>query len=62
MLATRAVVNAVPAFESGGAIIGTSISGVFLFIIGFINVLIVLEVYKTFKGLKEGKLNQSSTG
>ena len=57
VLATRAVVNAVPAFESGGAILGTSISGLFLFIIGIVNVLIVLDVYKTFKGLKEGRLS-----
>ena len=56
VLATKAVVNAVPAFESGGAIVGTSISGVFLFIIGLVNVLIVLDVYKTFKGLRDGKL------
>jgi high-affinity nickel-transport protein len=56
VLATKAVVNAVPMFESGGAIIGTSISGVFLFIIGLVNVLIVLDVYKTFAGLRDGKL------
>ncbi|MGA2386694.1 MAG: HoxN/HupN/NixA family nickel/cobalt transporter [Candidatus Bathyarchaeia archaeon] len=59
VLATRAVVNAVPVFESGGAVIGTSISGLFLFIIGLVNVLIVLDVYRTFKGLKEGRLNQA---
>ena len=57
VLATRAVMNAVPAFESGGAILGTWVSGVFLFIIGIVNVLIVLDVYKTFKGLKEGRLS-----
>ena len=59
VLATKAVVNAVPAFESGGAIVGTSISGVFLFIIGLVNVLIVLDVYKTFKGLRDGKLTST---
>jgi high-affinity nickel-transport protein len=57
VLATRAVVASVPAFESGGAIVGTWISGVFLFIIGLVNVLIVLDVYKTFKSLKEGRIN-----
>ena len=59
VLATRAVVNSVPVFESGGAVIGTSISGLFLFIIGLVNVLIVLDVYRTFKGLKEGRLNEA---
>jgi high-affinity nickel-transport protein len=56
VIATKTVVNAVPAFESGGAIVGTSISGVFLFIIGLVNVIIFLDVYKTFKGLRDGKL------
>jgi high-affinity nickel-transport protein len=56
VVATRAVVGAVPGLANGGNIVGTWISGVFLFIIGFINVLIVLDVYRTFKGLKEGRI------
>jgi len=56
VLATREVVGAVPELANGGNIVGTWISGVFLFIIGFVNVLIVLDVYRTFKGLKEGKI------
>jgi high-affinity nickel-transport protein len=56
VLATRAVVNALPAFKTGGALVGTVISGVFLSIIGVVNVLIVLDVYRTFTGLKDGKL------
>jgi len=59
VFATRAIINAVPAFESGGAIVGTLISGVFLFIIGLVNVLIVLDVYNTFKGLKEGRITEA---
>jgi len=55
VLATRAVIGAVPVLENGGNI-GTLISGVFLFIIGFINVLIVLDVYNTFEGLEKGKI------
>jgi high-affinity nickel-transport protein len=56
IIATRAVANAVPAFESGGAILGTTITGVFLFIIGLVNLMIVLGVYKTFKALKTGQI------
>lgn len=56
VVATRAVVGAVPGLATGGNIIGTWISGIFLMIIGFINVLIVLDVYRTFKGLKEGRI------
>ena len=56
VVATRAVVGAVPGLANGGNVVGTWISGVFLFIIGFINVLIVLDIYRTFKGLKEGRI------
>ena len=56
VVATRAVIGVVPGLANGGNIVGTWISGVFLFIIGFINVLIVLDVYRTFKGLREGRI------
>ena len=62
VIATRAVVGAVPGLANGGNIVGTWISGVFLFIIGFINALIVLDVYRTFKGLKEGRINGNELG
>ena len=59
VVATKAVINAVPAFESGGAIFGTTLAGGFLIVLGLINVLIVQDVYKTFKGLKEGRITQA---
>jgi nickel/cobalt transporter (NiCoT) family protein len=45
-------------FASVGAILGTLISGVFLFVIGIVNVIIVLEVYRIFKKLRDGELDQ----
>jgi high-affinity nickel-transport protein len=56
---TRAVIDKIPALESGGALVGTLVSGVFLFLIGTINLVIVFNVYRTFKELKQGKLNQT---
>jgi nickel/cobalt transporter (NiCoT) family protein len=47
-------------FASVGSVLGTLISGVFLFIIGLVNVIIVLEVYRIFKGLKNRKLDQQA--
>src|SRR5208337_3237038 len=58
VLATRAVATNIPALESSGAIVGTLVSGGFLWIIGLINAIIVLGIYKVFQGLKQGKLNQ----
>ena len=58
IFATRAVTTNIPALQSAGAVVGTLISGSFLWIIGFINAVIVIGIYKIFQTLKQGKLNQ----
>jgi nickel/cobalt transporter (NiCoT) family protein len=47
-------------FSTVGAVLGTLISGVFLFIIGIVNAIIVLEVYRMFRGVREGWLDQQA--
>jgi len=54
---TKAIVREIPALQSAGAIAGTLISGVFLWLIGLINLIIVLHVYGIFKNLQVWKLN-----
>jgi high-affinity nickel-transport protein len=56
--ATRAVAANLPTLQSAGAVIGTLVSGSFLWVIGFINAVIVIGMYKLFQTLKQGKLNQ----
>src|SRR5260370_17465275 len=56
---TNAVKAQIPALRSNGAIIGTTVSGIFLFLIGIINVVIVLGIYRMFTTLKQGKMNES---
>ncbi|HLN89167.1 MAG TPA: HoxN/HupN/NixA family nickel/cobalt transporter, partial [Candidatus Binatia bacterium] len=58
ILATRVVATNIPALQSTGAVIGTLVSGSFLWIIGFINAVIVIGIYKIFQTLKQGRLNQ----
>ena len=58
IMATRAIVSNIGALQSTGAVIGTFVSGSFLWIIGFINAVIVIGIYKIFQTLKQGKLNQ----
>ncbi len=58
ILATRAVATNIPILQSTGAVVGTLVSGSFLWIIGFINAVIVIGIYKIFQTLKQGKLNQ----
>ncbi|MGA2524794.1 MAG: HoxN/HupN/NixA family nickel/cobalt transporter, partial [Candidatus Bathyarchaeia archaeon] len=58
VFATRAITSNIAALQSTGAVIGTLVSGSFLWIIGFINAVIVIGIYKIFQTLKQGKLNQ----
>ncbi len=58
ILTTRAVATNIPTLQSTGAVVGTLVSGSFLWIIGFINAVIVIGIYKIFQTLKQGKLNQ----
>ena len=58
VFATRMVIGRIPALESGGAIIGTTVSGVFLWLMGMLNIMVVLSIYRIFKELKHGKMDQ----
>jgi len=57
VVAARFVISAYPTFQSVGAILGTAISGGFLYIIAFINLLIFWEVYLIFRQLRAGTLD-----
>jgi high-affinity nickel-transport protein len=57
--ASRVVVNSIPELRSIGMVLGTLVSGSFLFVIGVINIIIVFEIYKIFKGLEEDRLNDA---
>jgi nickel/cobalt transporter (NiCoT) family protein len=58
VLATRAVSASVPELQSAGDIFGTLVSGGFLWVIGLINVIVVLSVYRIFKTMRDGNLDQ----
>jgi nickel/cobalt transporter (NiCoT) family protein len=59
VIATRAITTSIPILQGAGVVIGTLVSGSFLWMIGLINAIIVLEVYRIFQTLKRGKLNQA---
>jgi nickel/cobalt transporter (NiCoT) family protein len=56
---TRTVIGQIPLLQNWGAIAGTLISGIFLFIIGLVNVLIVFGVYRLFKQARQGKMDEA---
>ena len=57
VLSTRAIAGSLPALQSAGALIGTAVSGIFLWLIGLINVVIVFGIFKVYKELQTGKLD-----
>lgn len=59
VLATKAVVENNTLHRSSGSIIGTAVSGIFLFLIGIVNVLIVVGVYHVFQRIRRGKVDES---
>ena len=59
VLATRAIVQGDSLLQTTGSIIGTTVSGIFLFLIGAVNLLIVLGVYRVFQSLRRGSMDES---
>ena len=59
VFATRAVIGSIPMLQSAGAIVGTAVSGAFLWLIGIVNIVLVLGIYQVFNELRRGKMDQS---
>ncbi|HZY93196.1 MAG TPA: HoxN/HupN/NixA family nickel/cobalt transporter [Thermoplasmata archaeon] len=60
IVATRLVAGELGALRAFGAVIGTLVSGAFLWLIGLINVVIALEVYRIYRGLRRGEYNAAA--
>lgn len=58
IIATRTIASNIPVLQSNGAIIGTTVSGAFLFIMGLVNALIVIGIYRIFQNMRQGRLDQ----
>jgi high-affinity nickel-transport protein len=58
VVATEFVQSHIQSFAAVGAVLGTLLSGTFLFLIGLINLVIVAEVYRIFRGLRDRTLDE----
>ncbi len=54
-IAAATVKKNMPGLQSIGGLVGTSVSAAFLFIIAFINILVLMEVVSTFQSVKRGE-------
>jgi high-affinity nickel-transport protein len=50
----RGVTTELPALKSVGSLIGTTISGVFLYAIGIVNLVVLADVYRVFRAMRRG--------
>lgn len=50
----------IPQLQSYGGFIGLTVSGVFLIVIGLINLFILIDIYKTFKSMRRGNYKEES--
>jgi nickel/cobalt transporter (NiCoT) family protein len=57
-VAARAIDAHLPAFQSAGGIVGASVSGVFLWIIGILNLLVLLDVLRIFLQIRHGEYDK----
>lgn len=55
VVATKTVKSAMPELENYGGLIGASVSGVFLWLIGSLNLLVLLEILQIWRRAKRGK-------
>jgi len=58
VFATRAVVGHIPILQTRGAVIGSTVSGVFLWLIGIVNVIILISIYRLFKQMRSGSVDE----
>lgn len=54
-VAAALIKETIPGLQTVGGLIGTSVSAIFLFAIALLNIVIFLEVYKTFRRVRRGE-------
>ncbi len=54
-IAATVVSTAIPALKNAGGLIGTSVSAVFLYLIAIINLLVLWEIFQTFRKVRRGE-------
>jgi high-affinity nickel-transport protein len=56
-LAAHAVTTALPSVREFGSLVGTTVSGLFLYLIGVVNLLVMLDVLRVFRAMRRGTGN-----
>ncbi|HEY1331390.1 MAG TPA: HoxN/HupN/NixA family nickel/cobalt transporter [Actinomycetota bacterium] len=54
-VATRTVQSKIPTFQHYGGIIGASVSGIFLLLIGLLNLIVLMDILRVYREMKAGR-------
>jgi high-affinity nickel-transport protein len=54
-LATRTVTAELPQLRAAGSYLGTAVSGLFLYVIGLVNLVVLIDLFRVFRGLRHGE-------
>ena len=54
-VAAAFIKSSIPGLQNAGGLIGTAVSALFLFVIAFINMLVLWEIFQTFRKVKRGE-------
>jgi high-affinity nickel-transport protein len=57
-VAAKAVNSGIPSFQDYGGTIGTSVSGVFLLLIGVLNLIVLVDIARIFREMKTGSYDR----
>lgn len=52
---TRSVTGIIPSLQNNGAVIGTAVSGTFLWLIGLMNLAIAISIYGVYRDMRSGR-------
>ena len=59
-LATQAMAAELPRLHDVGQYVGTTVSGLFLYVIGFLNLVVMIDVYRVFRRLQRGEADPAA--
>jgi high-affinity nickel-transport protein len=59
-LTARSIATEMPMLQAVGSLAGTTISGVFLYVMGIVNLIVLLDVYRAFRAMRRGSYDASA--
>jgi high-affinity nickel-transport protein len=59
-LTTRTIVTELPELRTVGSYVGTTVSGVFMYAMGVVNLIVLIDVYRVFRAMRAGRIDAAA--